>query len=458
MKASIIIPAYRPIDLLKKCLDGIIQNTTLTDIEVIVVCNGSDRESADLVMNLGEPFKLVWYTEPLGFVRATNIGLKLAQSDNIVLLNTDAVILQHNEKNVWLDRLINPLQQKNVGITGLGLMYTEFGAYLPFYCTGLKKQLLTDVGYLDEDFSPGYAEDADYCYRARSMGYEVVQVDNPVPDKDDPTRTFTDFPIWHLGEQSFTDKQKRHEYTMRNLALLNKKYGNQLKDPVEALRWLEKKHGEIFKEVIIDNEYRLSREEIKNKNVLDIGANIGTFSLLSAFYGAKKVVSVEPASTTYNSLVENVKISGFNTIETLKNVVTNISGSTFNLNLQSDSGHNSLYSESENTESVIGITLTELLNKFDSDDIILKIDCEGAEYDILMNATTEELSRVKSIHIEIHGDLHPIYKGVELMKEKIKSFGFKKIRENQMLLFYWDMKGNLIDTKPLPTTLCYFEK
>lgn len=44
MKVSIVIPAYRPVSLLEGCLRGIKDNTNLSDIEIIVVCNGSDIE------------------------------------------------------------------------------------------------------------------------------------------------------------------------------------------------------------------------------------------------------------------------------------------------------------------------------------------------------------------------------------------------------------------------------
>ena len=226
MKASIVIPAYRPTSLLQMCLSGIVQNTHLENIEVIVVCNGSDKDSAELVLSLGHPFRLVWYTEALGFTKAANVGLRLAREDIVILLNTDAVILDFAEKDVWLDRLLNPLMDANVGIAGLGAMWTEFGFYVPFYCTAVKRKLFEEFGYLDEKFSPGYCEDADFCYRVRKEGYEIVQVDKFQPDEDRPNMTVTDFPIWHAGEQSFQDKELRHQSIHRGISLLQEKWGN----------------------------------------------------------------------------------------------------------------------------------------------------------------------------------------------------------------------------------------
>ena len=225
MRASIVIPAYRPVALLEGCLNGIINNTKLSEVEVIVVCNGSDRESAELVISLGTPFRLVWVTEALGFTKATNIGLKLATSEFVVVLNTDAHILPYQAQGVWLDRLLRPFEDAKIGITGLGLMWTSIGYFAPFYCAGIRRSLFDQLGYLDERFSPGYCEDADFCYRARAAGYETVQIDHatPVPDN---SRTVTDYPIWHPGEQSFPDKEKRMEHVQRGQALLHEKWGH----------------------------------------------------------------------------------------------------------------------------------------------------------------------------------------------------------------------------------------
>lgn len=224
MKTSIVIPAYKPTSLLQSCLQGIVNNTELTDIEVIVVCNGSDRDSAVAVINLGYPFRLVWYDEPLGFTKAVNTGIKLAQGEVIVLMNTDAVILPYCEKNVWLDRLTSPLSNPKTGVAGLGTMWTEYGSFVPFYCTAIKKQMFDELGLLDERFNPGYCEDADFCFRVREAGYEIVSVDQFIPDIDDPTRTVTDFPIWHAGEQSFQDKEKRQENVTKGVTLLREKW------------------------------------------------------------------------------------------------------------------------------------------------------------------------------------------------------------------------------------------
>jgi GT2 family glycosyltransferase len=196
----------------------------MTDVEVIVVCNGSDPESAALVLNAGAPFKLFWSTEALGFTVAANIGFKLATADFIVILNTDAHILDYAPKDEWMNRLLQPFADPKVGITGLGFMWSNIGTYAPFYCTGIRRSLFDELGYLDERFSPGYGEDADFCYRIRKAGYELVQVDHYKPVADNSS-TVTNFPIWHPGEQSFMDKEKRQQYVNNGNKILEEKWG-----------------------------------------------------------------------------------------------------------------------------------------------------------------------------------------------------------------------------------------
>lgn len=67
-KTSIIIPTYNHLeDCLKPCLESIIKNTDLTDLEVIVVANGCTDGTKEYVESLGDSFKLLWFDEPLGY-------------------------------------------------------------------------------------------------------------------------------------------------------------------------------------------------------------------------------------------------------------------------------------------------------------------------------------------------------------------------------------------------------
>jgi|ERR1035437_456076 glycosyltransferase involved in cell wall biosynthesis len=118
LRASVIVPTYKHLDdLLKPCLESIIKYTDLSDIEIIVVCNGDgDTRSKEYVESLGAPFKCIYSEEGLGFTKATNLGVANSTGEIIIFMNNDCVLLPQ-EKNTWINMLCNPLKD-NVGLTG----------------------------------------------------------------------------------------------------------------------------------------------------------------------------------------------------------------------------------------------------------------------------------------------------------------------------------------------------
>lgn len=217
------------------------------------------------------------------------------------------------------------------------------------------------------------------------------------------------------------------------------------------LSWLKTQNEEIYNEVIVDNCYNVSANDfVSNTAVIDIGANIGAFSLLAAKLGATKVVAVEPVKSTHDMLLNNIKQSGFNNIISVKNLVSNYSGREFNISLNVNNGHNSMFTTANDYETVTTVTLADLLTLVGNDEILLKIDCEGAEYDIILDASIRDMQRVRRIVIEVHADLHPIYKGFDILNNKLKSFGFTKTDEKQIYSWEIDQYGNAFNHKPIP--------
>lgn len=218
----------------------------------------------------------------------------------------------------------------------------------------------------------------------------------------------------------------------------------------EKLKFLSDQHEEIYKELIVDNIYNVNENIIKNKYVIDIGANIGVFSLFAAELGAKQVFSIEPVSETFFSLCKNINHVNYKNIFPLKNVVSNKPNELVKISLNPNHGHNSMYNVVEKHEIVTSITLSQLLSNCIGDDIIMKVDCEGAEYDILLNATKEEMDRVDRILLEVHSELHPIYKGFEILNEKLKSFGFTLEDMKQVYTWQINERGEQVNWQTIP--------
>jgi GT2 family glycosyltransferase len=222
---TIVIPAYKPYTLLKRCVDSIINTTDLSRACVVVVCNGSDRESADYILNLNNPsITLVWCSEALGYPKATNIGIKISTTPYIILLNSDVILFQQ-PKHWWVEKMVSPLRTTpNLAITGLTQVWLFGRSFFPFAHVALKREIFEKLGYIDETFSPGYGEDIDYCFKITDAGYDSLIVADLVPD-DNARTNLSSFPIFHGGKESFGDERGTALQT-RGFQIIKQKYFN----------------------------------------------------------------------------------------------------------------------------------------------------------------------------------------------------------------------------------------
>lgn len=231
MRFSIIIPTYNHCDdLLKPCIESILKYTDLTDIEVIIVANGCKDNTAEYVESLGEPFTLIDIREAIGYTKATNIGIGATASDYLILLNNDIVLLEQ-EKNAWISMLYAPfIIDQRVGISGpiKSTMAEVKREFIIFFCAMVKRSLFTELGLLDEVFTPGGGEDSDFSFKAVDAGYKLAMV--PLNATLAPMNTHSymgAFPIYHKGEATMFTLPNWGEVFKRNTQILIDRYDYQ---------------------------------------------------------------------------------------------------------------------------------------------------------------------------------------------------------------------------------------
>lgn len=200
---SIIILCYNKVEVTKKCLKALFENTKYPNFEVILLDNGSVDETPDYLLTFGETVKYIRVEKNLGFVGGNNYASQFAKGDFIVFLNNDT-----EPQSGWLTHLLRTFDyHKDAGAAGSMLIFSdgklqEAGGVIfndasgwnygrndspsdskysycreVDYCSGaalmIRKDLFNQIGKFDERFSPAYYEDTDLCFNVRKFGYKV---------------------------------------------------------------------------------------------------------------------------------------------------------------------------------------------------------------------------------------------------------------------------------------------
>lgn len=178
-----------------------------------------------------------------------------------------------------------------------------------------------------------------------------------------------------------------------------------------------------------------------NDIVVDIGANIGVFSLYASQFSKNKIISYEPYPAAIQIFKKNINTNDLNhQIYIHNNAIFNKSG-IVKIFINDKWEQNSIYNKFQKQHILIkAITPDEIFTKNDIDRIdFLKIDCEGCEEFIIMNISPIQYSRIKKIAIEYHDNLtsinHKIYE--RILKNNGFRIGYTNIRGNVGHLLAW---------------------
>jgi FkbM family methyltransferase len=168
---------------------------------------------------------------------------------------------------------------------------------------------------------------------------------------------------------------------------------------------------ELFKEVYRTNAY--TQPDIpqigENGVVVDLGANIGMFSLFAAKLSPSvQVYAFEPAPETFDLLRKNVLANKLSNVQCHQCAVSSKTGKqTLYLDVGStaDTTVASRIKEpaSVRTQEVDCISLDELFARCGiSRCNLMKVDVEGAEFEIFEAASLQTLAKIDAIAMEYH--------------------------------------------------------
>lgn len=213
-------------------------------------------------------------------------------------------------------------------------------------------------------------------------------------------------------------------------------------------------------------EYRVQPDHI----IIDIGAHIGCFSLLAAKKAPQgKVYSFEPAAETCEVLQQNVRSNNLSNIKTFQLAMAGENGKTLLYHdlITGNWGHSITKALSAETEEVNCITPE---NFFSSEGIghadLIKLNCEGAEFRIVLQTPENILRRIHCMLILYHGYLEE-HISVRQMAGHLKQTGFhihyryrnRKDNSGWMIAYRAGFLQNLlINCRTLPLRTALFIK
>ena len=238
---SIIMLALNQLEHTRLCLDSIAAHTTLPH-EIILVDNGSTDGTPEFLKTWSAAHAgctVIRNESNRGFAAGNNQGLAVARGEYVLLLNNDTIVTTG-----WLEAMLAVFaQQPGTGIVGpvsnrvSGPQLVRDAAYqtLPEmhafaqryvqanvgqsfevvravgFCLLASRDVITQIGGLDESFGSGNFEDDDFCIRTQLAGFRI--------------RVARDAFVHHTGSQTFAGEKIDYRVSMqRNWDIFRKKW------------------------------------------------------------------------------------------------------------------------------------------------------------------------------------------------------------------------------------------
>ena len=194
MKISVVIPTFNRISLVARAIDSVLKQS-LNPYEIIVVDDGSDDGTSEMIQNKYKSIKLI-QQQNNGVSAARNNGIKHAKGDWIALLDSDDEWTEKKLEN-QVDRLIktpeydfchtNEIWIRNGVRVNQRKKHEKYGGYIFDKCLDIcrispssvlfRKNILDHVGWFDDQLP--VCEDYDLWLRITAE-YRILFIDEPL--------------------------------------------------------------------------------------------------------------------------------------------------------------------------------------------------------------------------------------------------------------------------------------
>jgi len=200
----------------------------------------------------------------------------------------------------------------------------------------------------------------------------------------------------------------------------------------------------VLKETYFDKIYD---GDYHGNFVIDVGGYIGETALFFAQRGARRVFCVEPAPDNFRLLEQNISQSSFkDKIVIIRAAILDKDGIVeFYTNNQNYAAHHvanshefmKIYTRENSKYNVQAMSFQSLIEYTGLEEVdVVKLDCEGSEYDILLGTPDSVLKRVRKYIIEYHN-------APDILVKRLDDLGYKvreKFRGEAIGLLYAERK------------------
>ena len=194
MDLTIVIVSFKSGEILHRCLESIHK-----DLQIIVIENSIDNKFKIELETKYKNVKCILPEQNLGYGAGNNLGINLAKSNYVLILNPDTILYENTIPNLMYQADLI----KDFAIIGPKIVENDIQAklkekidfqsvdYIKGFAILFNKKKFSDPKYFDENFFL-YFEEIDLCKRIIKSGDKIYIINNA--------------PIKHLGGKSHQEK------------------------------------------------------------------------------------------------------------------------------------------------------------------------------------------------------------------------------------------------------------
>jgi len=161
---TFLIPTHNGANRIENTIRSILKQN-YSNFKILVIDDGSTDNTVEILKKYKKRysnFNFIRYEKQKGFSSANNIGLKHIDTEFVAFFGDDCIVPAN-----WLKNIMEFFHDNNVAVVCLSKCYYNGSC--------VRKKVLDELGYFDEQFTGCMREDAELHFRIEDAGYRIVE-------------------------------------------------------------------------------------------------------------------------------------------------------------------------------------------------------------------------------------------------------------------------------------------